>query len=206
MCKLEESIFFYTRNDYLIINNLLAHGNKNDDIWKFVEISNTDSKGVLKEHEDGLCRLNDTSLNWYNGRIYDALTDEVKARILQTAVGDISNIIKAMKPSENEIVLHRNVRVGDALHECEIGDIVEIPIISSASLTPFNPGYEFIRYEIIVPKGGQVLLLDQFGKDIRNEEGEVLLPPMACRVEEICVGTEKCARIIKLRYLDIISK
>jgi len=198
---IEETIFFYTRNDYLIINNLLC-GNMNR-LWQVAEIVNNDSKGVLKEYKNGERTLDKKSLKRYQGRIYEKLDDEVKAKILKTAKNDISNILNAMKPTNHQIVLHRNVKIDDALSHCNLNDIVEFKIISSTSITPSDPNYDFYRYEITVPKNEPVLELDQFDYFIRNEDGEILLPPMKCRIKNIRNNDKgNCKRTIELEYLE----
>lgn len=198
---IEETIFFYTRNDYLIINNLLC-GNMNR-LWQVAEIVNNDSKGVLKEYKNGERTLDKKSLKRYQGRIYEKLDDEVKAKILKTAKNDISNILNAMKPTNHQIVLHRNVKIDDALSHCNLNDIVEFKIISSTSITPSDPNYDFYRYKITVPKNEPVLELDQFDYFIRNEDGEILLPPMKCRIKNIRNNDKgNCKGTIELEYLE----
>jgi hypothetical protein len=203
---LEETIFFYSRNNYLIINNLLC-GNM-DHLWEVAELSNDDSKGVLKEHADGLRKLDQKSIERYRNRIYKKLDDVEKARILKIAREDITNIIGAMKPAKSEMLLYRTIwyaRAGDILPQHKANDVVEFKIISSTSTLPFmeNAGHEFYRYEITVPPGGFVLELDQFDPFIRNEDGEVLLPPMKCKVKNVRVSdNEKCRAVIELEYLE----
>lgn len=198
---LEETIFFYTRNDYLIVNNLLC-GNMNR-LWQVAEIVNNDSRGVLKEHEEGKRTLDRKSVERYQNRIYEKLDDRAKAKILKTARNDISNIISAMKPTKNKIVLYRNVRIDDVLPRYNLNDIVEFKIISSTFTVPPNPEWDFYRYEITIPQNGFVLELDQFGRFIRNEDGEVLLPPMKCKVKNTRnSNNENCKGVIELEYLE----
>lgn len=199
--NLEETIFFYTRNDYLIINNLLC--DNMDRLWQVAEIANNDSKGVLKEHENGERTLDAKSIERYQNRIYKELNDEAKAKILKTAKNGISNILNAMKPAKNKIVLHRNVRIDDALPKYNLNDIIEFKIISSASIAPSNPNYDFYRYEITIPENTPVLELDQFDYFIRNEDGEILLPPMKCKVKNTRTSNnQNCKEIIELEYLE----
>lgn len=195
---LEETIFFYTRNDYLIINSLF-NGNM-DDLWKFAEIVNNDSKGVLEEHNKGERNLDEKSLEKYTNRIYEQLDEKTKKKIIETAKKDITNILDTMQPAKNEILVYRNVREKDVLTNINISDIVEFKIISSTSVNPFqqnSPSYSY-EYEITIPQGGLILELDQFDKLIRNEDGEILLPPMKCKVKNIKDN------IIKLEYLEKI--
>lgn len=198
---LEETIFFYTRNDYLIVNNLLC-GNM-DRLWQVAEIVNNDSRGVLKEHEDGERTLDRKSIERYQNRIYETLDDEAKMKILKIAEKDISNILGAMKPLKEGVTLYRNVRIDDALPQYRFQDVVEFKIISSTSKVPSDPDYDFYRYEIIVPKNELVLELDQFDFFIRNEDGEILLPPMKCSVKNTRKDSnEKCHGIIELDFLE----
>ncbi len=203
--NLEETIFFYTRNDYLIINNLLC-GNMNR-LWEVAKIVNNDSKGVLKEHRDGKRTLDEKSFERYQNRIYEKLDDEAKAKILKTARGDISNILGAMKPTKNKIVLYRNVRADDVLSHYNLNDIVEFKIISSTSTVPSNLDYDFYRYEITIPKNGLVLELGQFDSFVRNEDDEILLPPMKCKVKNTRNNDNNgnCKGIIELEYLEKLS-
>lgn len=199
--NLEETIFFYTRNDYLIVNNLLC-GNMNR-LWQVAEIVNNDSKSVLKEHEAGERTLDKKSVERYQNRIYEKLNDEAKVKILKIAKNDISNILSAMKPIKNKIVLYRNVRIDDVLPHYNLNDIVEFKIISSTFTVPSDPDYDFYRYEITIPKNGFILELDQFDSFVRNEDGEILLPPMKCKVKNTRNNNnEKCKGIIELEYLE----
>jgi len=206
--NLEESIFFYSRNDYLIINNLLA-GNMTE-LWRVAELANGDSKGMLSEHENGVRTLDAATIERYKRRVYDVLDDAAKAKILQTARTDIHNIIAAMTPANRELLLYRTVwqvrqEIGDRPSRYSIGEIIEFSTISSTSFIPFleEAGHDFYRYEITVHEGGLILELDQFDRVIRNEDGEVLLPPMKCRVKNLRVSeNEKCRGIIELEYID----
>jgi len=201
---LEETIFFYTRNDYLIVNNLLC-GNMNL-LWQVAEIVNNDSKSVLKEHEAGERTLDEKSLERYRSRIYKKLDDQTKVKILKIARNDISNILSAMKPIKNKVVLYRNVRTDDVLPHYNLNDLVEFKIISSTSTVPSDPDYDFYRYEITIPKNGFILELDQFESFIRNEDGEILLPPMKCMIKNTRNNNnENCKGIIELEYLEKLS-
>jgi hypothetical protein len=199
--SLEDTIFFYTRNDYLIVNNLLCGKMKH--LWQVSEMVNNDSKGVLQEHKDGERTLDKKSIERYLSRIYEKLDNKAKAKIIKIAKNDIDNILSAMKPTENKIVVYRNVRIDDSLPHYDLNDIVKFKIISSTSSVPFNPNYEHYRYEITIPKNGFILELDQFDSFIRNEDGEILLPPMKCKVKNTRNNNDKnCKKIIELEYLE----
>jgi hypothetical protein len=213
---LEETIGFWARNDFAIINSLLV-GNINN-LWEIAEIAYKDNKDMLKEHEDGVRTLDEKSIESLQSRIIEKLDDETKAKILKTAKNDILNILNAMKPTKNKIMLYRTAwipKTGNIHHTYQyayqydslrynVNDILEFKIISSTSITPYreDAGREFYRYEITVPKNGFVLELDQF-PSVRNEEGEVLLPPMKCKVKNIRNSdNEKCRGIIELEYIE----
>jgi hypothetical protein len=68
-----------------------------------------------------------------------------------------------------------------------------------------DAGHEFYRLEITVPENGLVLELDRFDSFIRNEDGEVLLPPMKCKVMKIRKSDNiNCRGIIEMEYLEKI--
>ena len=84
------------------------------------------------------------------------------------------------------------------------GGMLEVRTISSWSVAPYREdedvGSDFYRYEIRVPEGKSILQLDQFV--CHNEDGEVLLPPMQCRVTGMRSGENgRCREIIELEYV-----
>jgi len=200
--SLEETIFYYTKNSYLIVNNFLL-GNI-DKVWEVAELANSDYRGVLLEYRNGVREPDKKDIEMRKRRVYQKLDDKTKAKILDTAKKDIVNIFNAMKPTGKQMTLYRNVRMDDAAAVYERGKTIEIKIISSSSTTPYETSYsskqnEFVRYEITIPKEMPVLTLDQFDEDIRNEGGEVLLPPMKCTIKNIRNGDSKnCIKIIEL--------
>lgn len=201
---LEETIFFYTRNDYLIVNNLLC-GNMQR-LWKVAEIVNNDSRGVLEEHKRGERTLDEKSIERYQNRMYEKLDDTAKSKILRIAKNDISNILNAMKPIQEQVVVYRNVRIDDVLPHHDLNDMVEFKIISSTSIVPSVPNHDYYRYEINIPKNGLVLELDRFDSFVRNEDGEILLPPMKCRINNWRNSDNgHCKGIIELEYLEKLS-
>lgn len=213
--KLEETLYFYTRNDYLIINNLL-NGNM-DTLWEVANIVIKDNIDVLREHCNGeRPPFDDRTIGWLKSRIWERLDDKAKAEIIEIAKNDIMNILNAMKPTKNEITLYRVIIIDDegsrrpytkSLSH-NIGDIVEFKHLSS---TCINPGYEeitgpeeetnyeFFRYEINIPKNGLVLETNPLCQD-----NEVLLSPMKCKITNIRhdSGNEKCRGIVELEYME----
>ena len=213
--KLEETLFFYTRNDYLIINNLLS-GNI-DFMWEVANIVMKDNRDVLREHYNGeRPPLDDKIIAWLKSRAWEKLDDKAKAEILQIAKRDIMNILSAMKPTKNEITLYRIIIIDDDGYRRPytkslthtIGDIIEFKHIVSTCMNPGyeettgqeeKSGYEFYRYEIRIPKDGFILDLYPL-----CQEKEVLLPPMRCRTINIRhdSGNEKCRGIVELAYIE----
>jgi len=177
-------------------------------LWEVSELVNNDSVGVLKENEDGLRFLDDESIRRYKNRIYKNLDDKAKDKIIKTAKSDIWNIINAMDSIQQQTLLYRTVRVGDIFSEYRVNDIIDFKIISSTSTTPFmeDSGKDFYRYEVIVPKNSLVLDLNQFPPFIRNEDNEVLLPPMKCKIIDIYNNDNiNCKAIIKMEYIEQLS-
>jgi hypothetical protein len=172
MKSLLETIFFWSRNDYLMICNLMR--GDMDKVWQGAEISNADSKAVLREYETGIRTPNQKAVKTYKKRVWEKLDEKTKVKIIKTAEKDIKNIMAAMTTAPNDMVLYRNVRAADAPKV--LGGEIELNALASASIAP-NPQEGFILYEIQVPKGTKTLNLDQFDCEIRNEDGEVILPP-----------------------------
>lgn len=213
--KLEETLYFYTRNDYLIINNLL-NGNM-DLLWEVANIVIKDNVGVLRQHYNGeRPPFDDKTIAWLKNRIWEKLDNKAKAEILEIAKSDIMNILNAMKPTKNSITLYRIIIIDDSGSRRpytkslshNIGDIVEFKHISSTCInsgyennmgSEEKAGYEFYRYEIRIPENGFVLELNPL-----CQENEVLLPPMKCKVTNIRCdsGNERCRGVIELKYME----
>ena len=101
---IEETVSFYTRNDFAIINNLLI-GNY-DELWKYAELAYNDNRGIIAEYEKGVRRINgDYDVKWLNclkSRLIDNLDEQAKAAIISTAKSDIENILGAMSPTSEK--------------------------------------------------------------------------------------------------------
>ncbi len=218
---LEESISFYTRNDFAIMNHLLVGNYKN--LWKYALAAYNDNKAVLDEYLRGERTIdNDYDIKWVNSlksRILNDLNEDEKQLVLNNAKNDIYNILKAMYPAKNDMYLYRTSwidkgvckdnhfpysREYKSLH-FGVGNLIDIKIISSFSLTPYREdddvGSQFYRYEMEIQKNTPVLELNKF--ITHNEEGEVLLPPMRCKVIDIAQTEHKnCKGIIKLQYIE----
>jgi len=211
--SLEETIYFWARNDSSIIANLF-HGNM-DGVWQCAENAIMDNIGILKEYEDGVRiagsyfgdPLDYKMIASLKNRLFENLDDkEKKEKILETAKKDILNILNAMKPPKDKIMLYRSQWHGlDFVSQQKANNIMEFRDINSFSLTPYKEetDYDFYRYEITVPENGLILELDRF--DCHNEDGEVLLPPMKCKITNIRNSdNEKCRGIIELNYLELV--
>lgn len=215
---IEKAVSFYTRNDFAILNNLLL-GN-DDALWKYALIAYNDNRAILNEYENGERTIDsDYDIKWLNclqERLIEHLDDEAKRRVINTAKKDISNLLRAMTPTKDNLLLFRTAWIDKDYDNCAysreykalefaVGSILEIKTISSYSLTPYREnddvGSDFYRYEMFVPEGKNVLLLDQFV--CHNEDGEVLLPPMKCKVIGIRNGeSPRCRGIIELEYIE----
>ncbi len=220
---IEESVSFYTRNDFAIMNNLLT--GRTEALWERALVAYEDNRCIIREYENGERTVDsDYDVKWLNilkKRLITELDEETKIRIVETAKRDIANLLNAMVPAEEDMHLYRTAWVEkeyerEAVYPYSLqypamdfraGETAEIRIITSASLTPYREdedvGSDFWRYEITVPQGKPVLPLDPFV--CHNEEGEVLLPPMRCRITEIVPGEGGNPRyrgIIRLEYLE----
>lgn len=213
--QLEETLYFYTRNDYIIINNLL--GGNTDFMWEVANIVIKDNIDVLREHYNGeRPPFDDKTIAWLKGRIWEKLDNQAKAEILEIAKRDIMNILNAMKPTKNDITLYRIIIIDEdgsrrpytkSLRH-HIGQVVEFKCFSSSCIHPGyeettgeeeETGYAFYRYEISIPKNGYVLELYPICR-----EDEVILPPMKCRITNIRrdSGNEKCREVVELEYME----
>lgn len=218
---LEKTISFYTRNDSAILNSLLAGGL--DQLWDCARLAYQDNQDIIDEYEHGVRHIRgDYDVKWLaclKERLIGQLDDGAKQRIIATARADISNILNAMRPSEKQLSLFRTAWISEGhgtggtytysreyqSMELTVGSVLEIKTITSCSLTPYREdedvGSGFYRYEICVPAGKAVLPLDQFV--CRNEQGEVLLPPMRCKVTGIRNGGNgRCRGIVGLEYME----
>lgn len=221
---IEKAVSFYTRNDFAILNNLLL--GRYDSLWEYAQLAYQDNRGIIEEYEKGERTVSgDYDVKWLNclkERLIDELDDDAKKKIISNAKADISNILNAMMPSKEKLLLFRTAWInknydgGDTYAysreypalNFSVGNSLEIQTISSFSLTPYREedevGSDFFRYELHIPEGGNVLPLDQF--ICHNEAGEVLLPPMKCKVLRIRSGENKrCRGIIELDYIEQLA-
>lgn len=221
---LEETVSFYTRNDFAIINHLLV-GDMNG-LWEDALRAYQDNRGILDEYEKGIRQVgSDYDIKWQNSlkkRLIGGLDDTARELIIKNAESDIANILAAVYPAQRDMLLYRTAwldreyaaegrypysREYKAL-AFEVGSIIDIKIISSYSITPYREdddvGSDFYRYELHVPRGKPVLELDRF--ITHNENGEVLLPPMRCRAVGIrSAECSTCKGIVELEYINALD-
>ena len=221
---LEESVSFYTRNDYALMYRLMAGKEKEDGFWEDARLAYGDNRGILEEYENGTRRVeSDYDVKWINAlkkRLIDDLDDAAKERIIRTAREDISRILGAMRPAEKDALLYRTVWVRKEeqdekgfpfspgvfrLPRLTGGEETDIVILSSFSRTPYEEDRKtesgFYRYELPVPAGMPVLELDPL--ITHNEEGEVILPPMRCRVRGLRESSRPhCRCVVELEYRE----
>ena len=218
---LEETIYFYLRSDFLLLNTLL--GGKMNNLWKAAEKVNKESKGMLQEFEDGIRTLDERQIARYHNRIFETLDNEAKENIIKIAKIDIANFLNAMKPAQKETLIYRSAwchqwcgldkfdeNPSYSLPKFEIEDIVEFNTLLSTALAPYDEGgtTNFYRYEITVPVGKDILQLDDHEEYATRwfENGEVILPPMKCRVKNIRKSdNEYCKGIIEMEYLERLA-
>lgn len=110
---LEETISFYTRNDFAVINHLLA-GNF-DALWKYAQIAYGDNRAILAEYEKGERSVDsDYDVKWQNSlkqRLFDSLDDAAKEMIIKNAESDAANILNAVYPAKKDMLLYRTMTI-----------------------------------------------------------------------------------------------
>ena len=106
---LEETISFYTRNDFAVINHLLI-GNF-DCLWKYALLAYDDNRGIVGEYESGIRTIeSDYDIKWLNclkKRMLNDFDDAAKETIIKNAQSDIANIMDAMCPAKEPLHLYR---------------------------------------------------------------------------------------------------
>ena len=227
--SLDETIYFWLRSDDNILCNLLR--GKMKLLWEFAERANANSKAMLSEFENGERTLEEKEIVRYKNRSYETLDDEAKENIIKIAKIDIANLLGEMKPIKNEMLLYQTLWYAtlvkhNALPRYDVGDIVEFKGFTSGYTAPYMENedeqifgnYElsvvndeqtgskdFYRYEITVPENGYAMQLDDYEEYSKNwwEKGEIILPPMKCRVKNLRDSDNpKCKGIIEFEYLE----
>lgn len=185
----KETLQFYTKNDYLLINGLLWGIDENT-TNTYIQLINEDGRGVMKEAiEQGY----DTRWNCskeegerifqiYQKRFPIIDGDDVKKSIIEIARNDITNVMNSMTPLVTELVLYRNIKT-KYVEKLEQGMTLHHLGFSSCSLSPHvaeNATYGSsgcTLVEIIAPIGTPAIRVDLM-PDIQNEPDEVILAPL----------------------------
>lgn len=185
----KETLQFYTKNDYLLINGLLWGIDENT-TNTYIQLINEDGRGVMKEAiEQGY----DTRWNCskeegerifqiYQKRLPIIDSDDVKKSIIEIARNDITNMMNSMTPLVTELVLYRNIKT-KYVEKLEQGMTLHHLGFSSCSLslhvaenaTYGSSGCTLV--EIIAPIGTSAIRVDLM-PDIQNEPDEVILAPL----------------------------
>ncbi len=206
MQKEMESVFFYTRNDYLIVNNLLI--NNLDNIANLMEVVNKDYGGMLAEmKEDPSKRLGlekelaEAVYKWYQQR-YQTTIDVKKT--LERARDDIKNLQKLLKPAEQAMTLYRNIKskhFGDFENKTQYNyqGLASCLKASSDIIYSYGPKDKYLQLKINIPKGFPIIDIDKMPKFVQNEEGEVILSPFTATIKSIKKSNQpKCDWCIEL--------
>lgn len=185
----KETLQFYTKNDYLLINGLLWGIDENT-TNTYIQLINEDGRGVMKEAiEQGY----DTRWNCskeegerifqiYQKRFPIIDGDDVKKSIIEIARNDITNMMNSMTPLVTELVLYRNIKT-KYVEKLEQGMTLHHLGFSSCSLSPHvaeNATYGSsgcTLVEIIAPIGTPAIRVDLM-PNIQNEPDEVILAPL----------------------------
>ena len=192
----EETLRFYTTNDYLLINGLLW-GEEEKKIDIFIQLINEDGREVMAEAiEQGFdVRWNcseeegERLYQIYQKRFPVIDNKDVKEQILDRARNDITNMMSCMTPLTSEMVLYRNIKT-KFVENLEQGMTLKHLGFSSCSLSPHIAGNATYGssgcalVEIIAPAGTSAIRLDLM-PDVQNEPDEVILAPIEFLVTKV---------------------
>lgn len=212
MNRLQEALFFYTGADYLVINAFLWRNQKA--LLPCIEIVQQNNRGMISEalastpgqrfdtsEEEG-----ELILAAYRRRTLDLSSSNALRQIIELAIEDIRIICRAMQPALSDLVLYRNVSEKYFPHHPAIGQILDLPGLTSTSTTGQEINYgkdDFhsasFQYKIMLSKRTPMLALENDSR----EENEVLLPPMQYRITEIAEA--KNQRILSLAPIALLD-
>ena len=205
--SLEESIFFYTWNDYAIIKSIF-HRN----CFKFqssVKTSIECTERCLDEYKSGT-RIADNLFDYkkicsLKNRLFENPdSGEVRNKYFEIAQNDISNIFNAMRRTSKEIMLYRTISAHHDSYDYTDNPNWVMKSIISTSPTPYKEDKwwcNFYRLEITVPENNFILELDHY--ETHNERGEFLLPPSMYKITNIREGNnERCKGIVEVEVLE----
>ena len=205
----QESLWFYTAADYLVINAFLWRDT--DALEECLELVWQNNLGMIREAEElGPEQRfpfppedSETLLRCYRRRTPEVLDAEGRRRMLERAVSDIVTLCRAMKPVEENALLYRNLHARCAFAGLAPGDELPLPGLTSTSRTGQRIDYGCQDFrtpaqilEIRLPAGFPALAG-------RISENEVLLPPMRYRV--LSVETRDQTPLITLRPESLLA-
>ena len=210
--KITESIYFYTRADYLIVNALLW-GNK-EKIDNCIEKVYNNNKGMIKEAQDitpekrfGMQKEDAQKVfESYLRRTPKNFDQEAKIKMIEIALNDIKNLKNAMKPAEKEMTLYRNVEKEDCIKKEMLYKNVDLLGLTSTSTTGQEIEYgkgekrkATYQYKILVSPRTPILQLENDDSD----ENEVILPPMKYNVLSVKESEDKTE--IELEPIEVLN-
>lgn len=192
----KETLKFYTINDYLLINALLWNEDENT-IDELIKIINDDGRGVLEEAIkigfDVRWNCNKERgqeiYKMYVKRFPLINNEEIKKEIIERAKQDIVNMCDSLTISKEHLTLYRNIKT-KFIKDYKVGNIIDYKGFSSCSLNPHIPdnssygSSNCTLFEINVPSGTKMIRIDLM-EDIRNEDDEVILPPMKFKITKL---------------------
>ena len=212
MDPIKEAVDFYTGADYLIVNSLLWLNEENID--RAIEAVWQNNTGVMREaisetpeKRFGLPKDEaQAKFDAYRRRTPEVLNEKTRIEMIKTAINDIRLICGAMRPSEGEMTLFRNVHKLFAEKEPIVGEILALQGLTSTSTTGQLIDYgnkefmsDFVRYIIKIPAGTPIYAVEN---DYR-EENEVILPPMVHKIT--AVFEENGQKTVELQALSPIA-
>lgn len=200
MKKELETLYFYTANDYLIVNNLLL--NKLSHLEKMMEVVNNDYKGMIEEMKDNPQKrlgcekeLAEEIFECYKARFQERID---KQKTIKRAKQDIENLTKLAEESEESLILFRNIKsthledfLGKQTYESKgFSSCLKVP---TDTIYSFGPKDKFLQLELTIPKGFKLIETDKLPKFCQNEEGEIILTPFLADITKIeKTQNEKC--------------
>lgn len=214
MKKEYESLYFYTANDYLIINNLLL--NNNEKLSESIKVANNDYIGMINEMKDNPAKRLGLKNEKLANEIYSAYKKRFQPLINENifiirARKDIENLKKLSTPNETDRVIYRNIRQKH-LDEFVENSCYSYDAFASCSAKPTAELYsygekgDFIQLCLHIPKGINLIDLDKMPKYLQNEKGEIILPPFKAFVTSINnAAANNCKATVNLTVLKTLT-
>ncbi|MBR4270729.1 MAG: hypothetical protein IKQ31_03540 [Clostridia bacterium] len=210
MQKELESLFFYTRNDYLIVNNLLLDNLAN--IEHLMQVVNQDYEWMIEEMKNDPAKrlgleksLAEEVYKWYQQRYQTKIDVD---NTLSRAKEDIKNLQKLCVPTSQKKVLYRNIK-STHLSDFENKKVYNYPAFASCLnkstdvIYSYGPKDKYIELVINVPQEFPIIDLDKLPEFVTNEEGEVILPPFSATIKSIKKSNQpKCVAVVELELKD----